>query len=281
LYCLVLAGYSVAILWLGGKAAEYGRLFENPLPLWTYWLYFQNFAMAFAGTYGAIWMAGSWSLAIEEQFYCTLPLVVRRVSDNVLMRIAAAGMILPIFLRALEQRTRFLPGIANAVLLPMRVDSLSAGIIVMLLLRNYGDAVRDRPRLFRLSGALVGFVWLIFPTLPPAISVRMGFLKVTISALAFGLLILNIQLRPRTVVARILSTRPARLLGNMAYSTYLVHPIVLCIVFRSLRGVDPQLNTAGDLPALALALVVTLLLSWLSWTRFEQPILARAHRFKY
>src|SRR5579883_2626533 len=281
LYCLVLAGYSVAILWLGGKAAEYGRLFENPLPLWTYWLYFQNFAMAFAGTYGAIWMAGSWSIAIEEQFYCTLPLVVRRVSDNVLMRIAAAGMILPIFLRALEQRTRFLPGIANAVLLPMRVDSLSAGIIVMLLLRNYGDAVRDRPRLFRLSGALVGFVWLIFPTLPPAISVRMGFLKVTISALAFGLLILNIQLRPRTVVARILSTRPARLLGNMAYSTYLVHPIVLCIVFRSLRGVDPQLNTAGDLPALALALVVTLLLSWLSWTRFEQPILARAHRFKY
>jgi peptidoglycan/LPS O-acetylase OafA/YrhL len=35
------------------------------------------------------------------------------------------------------------------------------------------------------------------------------------------------------------------------------------------------------LPTLALALGVTLLFSWLSWTRFEQPVLARAHRFKY
>jgi peptidoglycan/LPS O-acetylase OafA/YrhL len=67
----------------------------------------------------------------------------------------------------------------------------------------------------------------------------------------------------------------------MAYSTYLFHPILLCVVFRCLRGSDPQLNAASDLPTLALALGVTLLFSWLSWTRFEQPVLARAHRFKY
>ncbi len=281
LYCLVLAGYSLAVLWLGARTAAYGRLFENPLPLWTYWLYLQNFAMAFAGTYGAIWMAGSWSLAIEDQFYCTLPLIVRRVSDDVLMRIAGAGILIPIFLRALEQRTRFLPGMANAVLLPMRVDSLSAGIIVMLLLRNYRDILRNHANIFRFSGVLIGFVWFIFPSLPPAISVRMGFLNDTISAVAFGLLILNIQLRPQSLMAKTLSTEPVRLLGNMAYSTYLFHPILLCVVFRCLRGVDPQLNTASDLPALALALGLTLVLSWLSWTGFEQPILARAHRFKY
>src|SRR5690242_11422780 len=41
LYYLTLAGYTLAVLWLGAKAAGYGRLFENPLPLWTYWLYGQ------------------------------------------------------------------------------------------------------------------------------------------------------------------------------------------------------------------------------------------------
>jgi peptidoglycan/LPS O-acetylase OafA/YrhL len=281
LYCLVLAGYSVAVLWLGAGAARYGRLFENPLPLWTYWIYGQNIAMAVAGTYGAIWMAGSWSLAIEDQFYCTLPLVVRRVSERALMWIAGAGILIPVSLRAFVQWTRPLPGMANAVLLPMRLDSLSAGIVVMLLLRNYGEVIRNRANIFRFSGVLIGFVWFIFPALPPAISVRMGFLNYTISAAAFGLLILNIQLRPQSLMTKTLSARPLRLLGNMAYSTYLFHPILLCVVFRCLRGSDPQLNAASDLPTLALALGVTLLFSWLSWTRFEQPVLARAHRFKY
>lgn len=281
LYYLTLTGYTIALLWLGEKAAGYGRLFEHPLPLWTYWLYLQNFAMAFAGGWGAIWMAGSWSLAIEEQFYLTLPVIVRKVSDRALMWVAGAGLIIPIFLRVIEQRTRFLPGIANAVLLPVRVDSLSAGIIIMLLLRNYQDVLRKNVRLFRRAGLLVGFVWFIFPALPPGISVRMGFLNDTISAVAFGLLILNIQLRPQNLVLRLLSTRPLRLLGNMAYSTYLFHPVILCVVFRSLRGVDPQLNTSCDLPPLALALGLTLLLSWFSWTRFEKPLLARGHRFEY
>ena len=281
LYYLTLAGYTVAALWLGARAAGLGRLFEHPLPLWTYWLYVQNVAMAVAGTYGAIWMAGSWSLAIEEQFYLTLPGVIKNVSDRVLMRIAGAGLVIPILLRALEQRSRILPGIANAVLLPMRLDSLSAGIIVMLLLRNHRDAIRKNAGLLRWSGILFGFVWFIFPTLPPAISVRMGFLNDTISAVAFGLLILNIQLRPKTRVAKVLSAGPLRLLGNMAYSTYLFHPVVLCLVFRSLRGVDPQLNTTSDLPLLALALGVTLLLSWFSWMRFERPLLGLGHRLEY
>lgn len=109
----------------------------------------------------------------------------------------------------------------------------------------------------------------------------MGFMNDTISAIAFGLLILNIQLSPHGLTARVLSAGPIRLLGNMAYSTYLFHPIVLCMVFRILRGVDPQLNTPNDLPALALALGLTLVLSWFSWTRFEQPLLALGHRFKY
>src|SRR5262249_17747521 len=58
LYLLTLTGYTVAVVY---RSANTGRLFENPLPLWTYWMYLQNFAMAGAATYGAVWMAGSWS----------------------------------------------------------------------------------------------------------------------------------------------------------------------------------------------------------------------------
>lgn len=59
LYYLVLATYVAAVLLLGVRAASLGRLFENPLPIWTYFLYVQNFAMAAGSSFGAIWMAGS------------------------------------------------------------------------------------------------------------------------------------------------------------------------------------------------------------------------------
>jgi peptidoglycan/LPS O-acetylase OafA/YrhL len=281
LYYLTLAGYTAVALWLGGAAAAQGRLFENPLPIWPYWLYLQNFSMALAGTYGAIWMAGSWSLAIEEQFYVTLPAIVRKASDRALLRIAGVGLVAPCILRALEQRTRVLPGIASAVLLPMRVDSLSAGIVIMLLLRNYRGAMERRVPLIRWAGLAAGCLWFLFPALPPGISVRMGFLNDTVSAIAFGLFILNVLLTPRGRAARMLSIAPARLLGNMAYSTYLFHPILLCVVFRLLRGADPRLNTMSDLTPLALAFALTLACSWISWTRFEAPLLARGRRFQY
>ena len=67
----------IALAVAGPGSAVLGRLLEPQLPLWAYLLYVQNFAMAFASSYGGTWMAGSWSLAIEEQFYFTLPALVR------------------------------------------------------------------------------------------------------------------------------------------------------------------------------------------------------------
>jgi peptidoglycan/LPS O-acetylase OafA/YrhL len=69
--------------WLSGKSLA---LFEGVVPCWTYVLGVQNFWMAKLQDFGAFWLAGTWSLAIEEQFYLIFPLVVRLVPVNVLAK---------------------------------------------------------------------------------------------------------------------------------------------------------------------------------------------------
>jgi len=72
-----------------------------------------------------------------------------------------------------------------------------------------------------------------------------------------------------------------RELGNMAYSTYLFHPILLCMVFRVWLGADPRLERAADMLPVGVALAATLGLSWLSWRGLERKLLGVGHRWKY
>jgi peptidoglycan/LPS O-acetylase OafA/YrhL len=70
--------YAVMLaIFLVGRLSGVGRtFFDGALPWWSYALGLQNISMSIDQTYGAIWLAGTWSLAIEEQFYLLFPLIV-------------------------------------------------------------------------------------------------------------------------------------------------------------------------------------------------------------
>jgi peptidoglycan/LPS O-acetylase OafA/YrhL len=100
-------------------------------------------------------------------------------------------------------------------------------------------------------------------------------------AVVFALFLLSVLVSPTTRLAGFLALPWMRELGNMAYSCYLLHPIVLCLVFRIWCGADPRLDSFADLAPLGVAAVGALLASWLSWRFFERPILAMGRNFNY
>ena len=281
LYYIVLLSYVGAATFLGSRSAELGRLFENPLPSWTYFLYLQNFAMTAAAGFGAIWLAGTWSLAVEEQFYATLPIMIRKLNPRVLAWMVATTFIAAIVLRGAIQKFRFVDSMATYVLLPTRVDSLATGVLIALIVRHsYGWNLK-RVRWIQLAIVSYLVVWIGYEFIPNPQAIRLGFIVHSGNALAFGGILWSVLVSPHARFSRLLSTRSMRQLGNMAYSMYLFHPIFLCIAFRMIKGYDPLLQHAGDLLPIVAALIATLALSFLSWRFLEKPLVAIGHRYKY
>jgi peptidoglycan/LPS O-acetylase OafA/YrhL len=73
LYFLVL-GMFVAFVALGAtQSSRLSWIFHDPLPLWSYATFTQNVFMGLRGDFGPFWLGMTWSLAVEEQFYCFIP----------------------------------------------------------------------------------------------------------------------------------------------------------------------------------------------------------------
>ena len=126
LYALVLAFawlifQAVRPGWLRGGWAE---LFSGPIPWWTFLTFTQNISMALAGRFaGRGGLSPTWSLAVEEQFYLTLPLVILYASKRRLVQIILGFIVGAAVLRVLV--IVFFPGriFATYALMPCRADA--------------------------------------------------------------------------------------------------------------------------------------------------------------
>ena len=68
-------------------ATRFQCLNNARIPSWPYWVFCQNIFMAIKSSVGCTWLAPTWSLAVEEQFYLVLPLLITRVPHRHLPKI--------------------------------------------------------------------------------------------------------------------------------------------------------------------------------------------------
>lgn len=254
-----------------------GLLQVTAVPDWSYWAFVQNIYMGTYTTFGPEWLAVTWSLAVEEQFYLALPLIIRFFPVSWLAYVFIWFALMAIFLRY------SMPGFSAYIQTPWRADSLMAGALLALLVRQQGFSASVTGTVGRrIVYALFGFL-LVGALLTNFSNQRPFSLTFTYLWLAcmYALLILILLLNRNGIIARCMRQRHLRWLGGISFGVYLIHQPVNGILHGLLGKMRPALIDWSDALVTLAALLITLLLAHLSYTYFESRITRFGHRYKY
>lgn len=252
-------------------------------PWYMYWTFTQNLWMAANSSLGANSLEMTWSLAVEEQFYLTLPLLVSVLSLRQLRRTILAGIVLAPLLRL---TIHFLwPQNWGAVyaLMPCRADSLLLGVFVTMLVRDpiAKARIQDCTLLsFAFAVLLLGTLFLLLRG-PDYSSPLMSTLGYSWLALLYATTLLLSVIRPGNALSKILRLKWLGWLGSIAYGTYLFHQGIQRIVCRLFSAYPPVVTGLYSVLIMFVALAVTLVAAQVSWTYFEKPLVRFGHRTDY
>jgi peptidoglycan/LPS O-acetylase OafA/YrhL len=285
LYTLVCLLFWLGInLSVGNEVAGLGSLFNNSLPWYGYATFTQNFWMVWYGSFGAGWISATWSLAVEEQFYLTLPFVIRYVKRSRLPHILATIIFIAPLIRTLLYF--YLPhgDLAAYVLMPCRADSLMLGVASAMFVRSPAGwmfLVRNK-RLQYLILAMLSFGMVALTVNEWGVySLAMSSIGYTWVALFYTCIMLIALSQQASLIGRMLRHGSLVKLGTIAYGTYLIHLGMLGLCHALIRGREPQIASIADAAVTLLALSLTLAVAGLSWVYFEKPLVGRGRRHSY
>jgi peptidoglycan/LPS O-acetylase OafA/YrhL len=255
----------------------YARRAARILPL--YWLILTGLLLGHLNTLGPIFSIVAWSLAVEEQFYLLLPVLIWSVRGPRLGWLLLSLAFIAPLLRATVPAP-----LASYVLLPFRMDSLMLGAFLGLV----HSLPAWRPH-------VPGRIWLATfwcaLALPAPFVIRsgaglyaltgpMGWLLHSWLALWFAVTLAWL-LAGAEWLGSFFRLRALQAVGRFAYSLYLLHMPVLWILHLSILGTAPILKDRQTIAVTALAAIVSLALAPLSYRWIEEPFLAWGKRFRY
>jgi peptidoglycan/LPS O-acetylase OafA/YrhL len=242
----------------------------------------QNFWMAHLGWYGAMTMAATWSLAVEEQFYLTIPFLVRKIRPSRLLYVLLAVVVMAPVLRTLLRLILPHGDFACYVLMPCRADALCLGVLAAMLVRNqrgWNLLLTKRKGLYGATAAL--FAGVAFMTYKGYAQLSLPMTTIGYSCLAmFYTCCLLIAVSASSgPVQKVLRAGWLMGLGTLAYCSYLVHMPAIEAGRRLLAfRLSPS---AAYLPGSVIGIGFTLIIASLLWRFFEKPLLRRGHMYHY
>jgi peptidoglycan/LPS O-acetylase OafA/YrhL len=264
-----------------GPPSYLQRLFNFDVPLWLYPLFLQNIFTAFHREWGAEWMSATWSLAVEEQFYLVLPLLIRILPPRGITFTTVAAIALAPLCRTIL----VMHGNADYgpyTLLPCRADDLGMGVLLAIVCRNQTAWLWLKTHRRHMIAAFlvlsIGMLYLSLHLAPKLIS-TVGYSWI---GLFYSSLILLLVVHPGAIARGIFRNAILTGLGKYSYAIYIFHYGIfgLCHFFAFQRA--PTVQDATSLTVTLLALLLTIGCAAISWRFLEGPLIARGgRRFQY
>lgn len=271
LYLLVILAFAALIHW-GPEFLE--KSYKRHLPLWSYLTFTQNFLYAARERLDDPLIDVTWSLAVEEQFYIFLSLLVRNLSKRKLLIITIALIVLAPILRF------YAPNFLVAYLLPFhRADSLMLGVLLALIWQwdRGKEFLYAQVRIFRWS-------FVIFFLGAAYLTYREAWIGDTVVHLWLALLygnfvILALTLDGKVEKFNVLKSRILEWFGLRSYGIYLLHrPVQILVPFIVAWFLR---NTLSPWIMVMIFLIALFIVSELSYRIIEKPIMSFGHYFRY
>ncbi len=286
-YFAVLAPLAlISLAGLGDRFPSWREhLSTGDVPPWAYPLFVQNIVMTVRGTWGEAWIGPTWSLAVEEQFYLIVPLLIRFVPvrhlPTVLIGMVASAPLCRIALTfALPERNA---AVGGYMLLPCRWDALLLGALAAWALRDSQASawLKQHANRVRMTVIilLVAGLMLVLAS-PVGYSLPMRTVGYTLFAVLFAGVVLAGHLGVLPGHRR-LEHPWLRAVGRVSYCLYLVHVPVSCLVFHLVVRAPRSMHSGLDVLLMAGSFMLALGLAAVSWRLFEHPILRFAHSHPY
>ena len=247
-------------------------LFENDIPAYYYLTFTQNFIMGIRNNFGPSGLNPTWSLAVEEQFYIIFPLVALFFRKRYLLYVVFMLIVLaPIFRESMSNFYQ------KYTLIICRMDSLLLGVLVAYFWnkQTFKSKIINNKKiiwLFFLASLIATFLGALFD---------IGYWGFTISAITFSFLILLCLVDPNNIFIKLIANKIFVFFGSISYSLYLIHHLILGLLFLLFKGTGPSINDWNGVFIAFLALIVSVIYAYFSTNYFELFFIKKGVNLKY
>jgi peptidoglycan/LPS O-acetylase OafA/YrhL len=272
----------VALYVVGRSTRVSPTLFDGTIPAWTYLAGLQNVWMTFGKNYGAPWLGGTWSLAIEEQFYLIFPaLVFVRSLRSLRSMLITLMMLCPLMRIWAYWYGDPFAGYGYYFLTPFRADNLAVGALIAW----YESSDSITPRARAMTRCTLTVTACLFPIYAAVISkhtdMHMALWGHTYLVFFYGSLLFFVLQNKGALQLAFLRSKQAEFFAKISYALYLVH-ICVALSLSLAFGVSREVSTWSGLLLAASAFVVSVGICWLSFKFLEGPLIKMAHqRYRY